>query len=438
MKESVRLIRQIGITFDDYIIVGCSSGPDSMCLLDILYNNNYKVVCAHINHNIRKESLKEFQFLEDYCHKKNIIFEGLQLKKEKNKNENYYRKKRYDFYKKLADKYNSKYILTAHHGDDLIETILMRISRGSNLKGYIGFSNVFYEKNYILIKPLIYYNKDEIVDYDKKHNIPYFNDITNKDDKYTRNRYRNYVLPFLKKENPNVHKKYLKFSEELNNARKYIYSVALKEKENNYFNNTIDLTKFNNLDDYIKQCELEIIFAEIYGDDINNVSDKHIMNILDLLKNNKNFSLNLPKKIIVNREYNLLRIKYINNQENKYKILLEEYNSINNGDVIEIINDSPETSNYITRLNSKEINMPLFIRTVNKADTICVKNMTHNKKVARIFIDEKLPKSERETYPIVVDSNDNVIWIPGLKKSKFDNEKNKKYDIILKYTRKEK
>ena len=118
--------------FNNYVVIGVSAGPDSMCLLNLLHSNDYKIVCAHVNHNIRAESTTEYKFLKKYCEKNKIEFEGLELEKS-NHNESYYRKKRYTFYKELADKYKTKYIMTAHHGDDLIETILMRISRGSKI-----------------------------------------------------------------------------------------------------------------------------------------------------------------------------------------------------------------------------------------------------------------------------------------------------------------
>ena len=114
------------------IIVGCSAGPDSMALLHYLKNNTEnKIVCCHINHNVRKESNEEEQYLKQYCQENNILFESIKIKKYNENNfENEARKKRYAFYEKILNKYHSHYLFLAHHGDDLIETILMKISRG--------------------------------------------------------------------------------------------------------------------------------------------------------------------------------------------------------------------------------------------------------------------------------------------------------------------
>lgn len=434
MDKTLELLKQIIVNKNDYLVVGISSGPDSMCLLDLLYKYKYKVVCAHVNHNIRKESIEEYNFLKKYCEEKNIIFEGLELPKS-NHSEAYYRKKRYDFYKSLGDKYNTKYILTAHHGDDLIETILMRINRGSNLKGYIGFSKVFNEKGYIMIKPLIYYTKDEILEYNKKYGVPYFNDKTNEEDTYTRNRYRHHILPFLKSENKDIHKKFLSFSEELNDAKNYIDTKVKEAMDENYKNNVIDTPKFNKLDNYIKVKELELILSNIYGDDIDKINKKHIEKIIELSLKDKNFNMNMPCNMIVKKEYNKLVIESLKKND-KYKIEIKNEVILDNGYVIKKLNSTNDNSNYTIKLNSKDIKLPLYVRSRIDGDKMEVKNLKGTKKIKSIFIDEKVSPSIRDTYPIVVDANDTILWIPGLKKSKFDSDLKEKYDIILKYERK--
>lgn len=435
MQESLELLKNLNIAKTDYIIVGCSGGADSMCLLHLLTRNGYKVVCAHVNHNIRKESYEEYDSVKEYCEKNDIIFEGIVFDKT-NANEYYYRKKRYTFYKFLADKYHTKYILTAHHGDDLIETILMRITRGSNLKGYEGFSKVFNEHGYLMIKPLIYYTKEEIYEYNRQYNIPYYEDKTNQEETYTRNRYRHNILPFLKSENKNIHRKYLKFSEELSKAKNYIKKETDRQIEDNYKDNTIDLKKFSKLDDYIKECELETIFSNIYKDDIDKIHKHHVQEIINLIKKGKNFNIDLPLGYSVKREYEKLYIKSKTNVK-KYNIEFKEYQELPNGYVIERIEDTQDTSNYVIRINSNEIALPIYIRNKKTGDKIHIKNMESPKKVKKIFIDEKVLPSLRESWPIIVDKNDNIIWLPGLKKSKFDNDKSQKYDIILRYRRKE-
>ena len=142
------ILKNIDITKEKYLLIGASAGPDSMALLHYLLNNtNKQIICCHINHNVRKESIIEEKSLKNYCKKNQIIFESTTINEYiENNFENEARKKRYAFYEKILDKYHSHYLFLAHHGDDLIETILMKIIRGSNLEGYAGIK--MYSKQY--------------------------------------------------------------------------------------------------------------------------------------------------------------------------------------------------------------------------------------------------------------------------------------------------
>lgn len=436
MDKSIEFLTNTITNKDDYIIVGCSAGPDSMCLLDILYKMDFKIVCAHVNHNIRKESTREEEFLEAYCKKRKIEFVLLKLAKKKKQNESYYRQKRYEFYKSTADKYKTSLITTAHHGDDLIETVLMRITRGSNLKGYVGFSKVWQEGKYTFLKPLIYYSKEEILKYNEEKEIPYFIDKTNEEDNYTRNRFRHYVLPFLKKEEPKIASKFLNYSEELNSACMYINTEVQKVYKENFKNGELDLDMFLKIDKFLQRKELDLILSSIYEDDIDLINSSHTKKLLELLSREKNFEYHLPKKIIATREYQKLTFKNDTREKNNYKYIISSTVTLDDKSTIEIIDESEDESNFTVRLNSKDILLPIYVRNRKSGDVMEVKGLKGKQKVKKIMIDKKVPPSIRNTYPVVTDAKDSILWLPGLKKSKFDNEKNKKYDIILKYTKK--
>ena len=252
MKETVAYLNSL-LKENDTVVIGLSGGPDSMCLLNLLINLNksIRIVCAHINHNIRKESIKELEFVKEYCDKKNVIFETTTFEKKSETteyNEQELREKRYEYFSKVIKKYNAQYLFTAHHGDDLVETILMRITRGSNLKGYCGFQTETQKEGYKIIKPLIYTTKKDIEEYNKENNIPFVVDKTNNEDKHTRNRYRHNVLPFLKSENENVHLKYLKFSKELNKYYTYVDKLIQEEINKRYHKNILEITDYDKLD----------------------------------------------------------------------------------------------------------------------------------------------------------------------------------------------
>ena len=164
MKETIAYLKSL-LKEEDTIVIGLSGGPDSMCLLDIIrsLNKNIKIVCAHINHNIRQESFEEQKTIEEFCKENNLIFETTTFDKkseDQDYNELELREKRYNYFETLIKKYNAKYLFTAHHGDDLVETVLMRISRGSNLKGYTGFQ-VETKKKKTAPRPLVEKPEDE-------------------------------------------------------------------------------------------------------------------------------------------------------------------------------------------------------------------------------------------------------------------------------------
>ena len=227
-------LEKLKLDKEKYLIVGCSAGPDSMALLHYLKNNTKNnIVCAHVNHNVREERKEEENYLKKYCKNNNIIFETTTLSNYKENNfENEARKKRYGFYTKIINKYKSKFLFLAHHGDDLIETILMKIIRGSNLEGYAGIKEISKYNNYYIIRPLLNYTKEDLIKYDQENNINYYIDKSNSDIKYTRNRIRKNILPLLKEENNNIHNMFLKYSKTLLEYNNYIDNIT-----NNYLKN---------------------------------------------------------------------------------------------------------------------------------------------------------------------------------------------------------
>ncbi len=418
--------------FNNYVVIGVSAGPDSMCLLDLLQKKTTKIVVCHINHNVRKESIEEEEYITKYCQDKNIILEKTTINNyQENNFENEARKKRYMFYEEILKKYNSKTLLLAHHGDDLIETILMKISRGSNLEGYAGIKEVSNVKNYQIIRPLLKYTKEDIINYNKSNNIKYYNDSSNQSTNYTRNRYRLNILPLLKKEDKNIHKKYLKYSKTLIEYDDYIKREVKRNINNVYKDNIINIDNLNKLDTFLIKNILYNIMNNIYQNKNNIITDRHIQNIISLLNNTKpNIKIDLPNNKEIVKEYNKLIIKDKTSDIKNYKIEFNDKIEIENL-IIEKIESEDDDSNSVCRLNSKDITLPLYIRNREDGDYIILKGSNNRKKIKEIFIEKKLPLNKRNNYPLLVDSNNNIIWIPNIKKSKFCNKKSENYDIII-------
>ena len=427
------ILKEYQISPNEPIVVGVSAGPDSMCLLHILQKESKNIICAHINHNIREESKEEEQFLKDYCQNNNIIFECHKIEKYREKNfENEARKIRYNFYEQILNKYKSKYLFLAHHGDDLMETVLMKLIRGSNLEGYAGIKKISTLKNYSIIRPLLDYTKQDLIDYNINNKISYYLDKTNEDITYTRNRYRKNFLPLLKQEDKNIHKKFIYYSNTLLEYDNYIKEESrniLKEITNN---NILDLNKFNTYKPLIKKNILYEFLRVVYDNKLNNIKDKNITSILNIINSNKpNLTLNIPEHKIVIKEYDKLYITDNYQKNTDYKIEFNDNLTINDFIFIKEKNIT-EDGNNICRLNYSDIKLPLYFKNKSIGDTIKVKGLNGTKKIKDIFINEKIPLKLRNSYPILVDSNNNILWIPNLKKSQFNIQKDKKCDIIIK------
>ena len=434
----VELYKDIKVKDGDVLVFGCSYGPDSMALfktlLELREKYDIRLICAHVNHSKRSASEKEKVDLEEFCNKHDVVFEYMKIEKYGDDNfHNEARNIRYQFFNDVVKKYNATYLLTAHHSDDLMETILMRIARGSTLKGYAGFKKLVKMDGYYIYRPFISVTKDELLNYCHKYNIPYAIDASNNSNVYTRNRYRKEVLPFLKKEDKNIHLKYLKFSNLLNNADDFIEEEASKAIKRVILDNRLFIDKYLELNKFLQRIVLERFISSFYQDDLILINDKHL-DLIEKIINSKrsNSIVNLPNDVEVVKSYNELTISRNPSLISSYEIEISDEVLLPNGHKLKRLNEVLGNSNNIIKLSSKEVTLPLIVRTRKISDVMAIKGGGH-KKVKDIFIDAKIPLKERYMWPVVVDSLGHIVFVPGLKKSKFDKTNNDFYDIILRY-----
>ncbi len=196
----------------DKIILAVSGGPDSVALLysflKIKQEYKLRLICAHFNHGLRKESDSEEDFINQLCQKLNleVISEKKEVSKffEGDSLEQTTRRLRFDFFLKCARQKQAKIVALAHHRDDLAETVLMRIIRGTGLRGLRGFLPKSTFKNLTLIRPFIGLRKNEILDWLNRQNIPFCTDKSNQDVRFLRNKIRLNLLPQLEEINKNI------------------------------------------------------------------------------------------------------------------------------------------------------------------------------------------------------------------------------------------
>ena len=273
------------ISNGDKIVVAVSGGPDSMCLLNILKNLRPKfsteLFVAHINHMIREEADSETEYVKNYCEKNNIKCfikraNVLEMAKEQKKGtEEMGRIVRYDFFEYVANEVSANKIAIAHTENDNAETILMNLMRGASLEGLKGIEPI--RGKYI--RPLIECNREEIEKYCEINKLDPKFDKTNNDNTYTRNKIRNLLIPYIKKEfNPNIIETLNRLAVLARQDATYFNKIVkenyadilLYENINNLNENLekyiiLDLKKFNKLEYVIKSRVLLYTINKLLG-----------------------------------------------------------------------------------------------------------------------------------------------------------------------------
>lgn len=192
---------------NDTIVLALSGGPDSICLFYVLLKLkdilNFKLLACHYNHMMRgEESYNDEEFVKKICRKEGIeCIIGRQKAEEKLKNENEAREARYGFFKKILEEGRGVKVATAHTQNDLAETFLLRLVRGSGIKGLLSIPPLREKK---FIRPLLSIKRSEVEKYLSENSISFRVDSSNKDIKITRNFLRLKVIPLLEQINPSV------------------------------------------------------------------------------------------------------------------------------------------------------------------------------------------------------------------------------------------
>lgn len=297
------------ITSGDTILVAVSGGPDSMCLLDILLKLKNileikEIVVVHLNHMIRQEAKEETEYVEEYCNNNNIRcfvkYEDIikKAKEQKIGTEEAGRKARYDFFEQTANKINANKIAIAHNKNDNVETVFMHMLRGSGISGLTGIKPY---REGIYIRPLIKCSRNEIEEYCEKEKLNPKYDKTNNDNTYTRNRIRNELIPYIKKEfNPNIIETIDRLSELILDEENYMQEITVENYklilENENKNEIIlNLKKFNSLKDIIKSRIILYIVKKLFVT-AKGIEKIHIDDIIKLCGNNIGNKYMMPNK----------------------------------------------------------------------------------------------------------------------------------------------
>ena len=282
-----------------------------MCLLDNLINLKEKlkikeIVVAHLNHMIRGEAKEETEYVKEFCNKNDVkcfvkyVDVIKEAQEQKIGTEEAGRKARYEFFEQVAKQINANKIAIAHNKNDNVETVLMHLIRGSGISGLTGIKP-YREGKYI--RPLIKCNRDEIEEYCNKEKLNPKYDKSNNDNTYTRNRIRNELIPYLKKEfNPNIVETIDRLSDLILAEENYMqeltektYKEILDSQNDNEI--ILNLKKFNLLNNIIKSRIILYTIKRLFSTS-QGIEKIHIDDIIKLCGNNIGNKFTMPNKNI--------------------------------------------------------------------------------------------------------------------------------------------
>lgn len=414
------------------IVLAVSTGLDSMSLLhaflELRETLGFEIVVGHVNHNKRVESKEEEVFIRNFCEEKNIKLYVKSLEFNDSSNfQDVARSKRYEFFYEILEKEKTNMLFLAHHNDDLAETIIMRLVRGTSLNGYSGFHAVSRYKDYLIFRPLIDVSKDELYAYQKELGFKYYTDKTNFELDYTRNKVRSLIVPYLKELDPLFLEKIREFSYDMENESEIVMDIV-----HDFIGTKVTMDgsiKFSkaDLDVLSPFLRREVLFEVLKP---YKLSKKNIEEIMKWIYSSKVNFKQIYKDLLFLKEYDQITISSDNGDVKPLNdsVIISDVGTYRLNDNI-LINvsfnlDKRNAKSNELCYNSKKL--PITIRPRKSGDKI--KLSFGEKKVKNLLIDQKVELSRREKVLVAL-KDDDVLCVFGVRKSSLlDNSDN---DIII-------
>jgi len=418
----------------EHLLLAVSGGVDSMVMFHYLATQaealHIKLSVAHMDHQKREDSPLDHKLIADVCKKYSI---NLYTKKlEKNEADNFHdyaHLKRYEFFAETARKILADKIVLAHNANDNAETILMRLARGSSFEGYRGILAETKFQDIKVIRPMLKITKEDIKAYQEENSIAYNEDSSNEEDNYTRNRYRHHILPLLAAENPKYLEKFNQFADYQTKAYKLVEKMTdfyISDHMIRYKNAlAFDVGSFLDADQIVQIESIKYVVNKLTANTIE-LSYTNIMDIVKLFYNEKpHVELLLSENLYIHKSYNLVYFENKKPAINDFSYTIEEYQEIilPDGSLLVVTENPNKYYGIMFKLcyNNLDLIFPLTVRTRIEGDKI--KTTAGTKKLKDVFINEKIPMKTRNVLPIVLDKNQNILWIPRIFKSKTTGKK---------------
>lgn len=435
---------------DMTVLVAVSAGVDSMALINLMMElpNDLRphIVVVHVNHKLRDQSDEEEQYLKDFCatHKLPLRIKCWPISKHPTRGiEEAARKFRYAFFDDVMQQTGAKILMTAHHGDDQAETVLMKLIRGSFVKNVSGIQDVRQFGNGILFRPLLSFTKKQLKRYMKANHLFWYEDTTNQINDVLRNRIRNIFLPQLSQENPRIVESLDRFANQLkrlNEQNDFFFQQLLS----NFMQDDGKValtTKWYHLPVSVQIGALD--YWLLHQTNLHGFNDSLIKEVIKLLNNSMKpqGQIQITDNLIVKKSYDCFFVENISEKSGKplknrkTVVTLNQWFAINENhqfmvtDNLSIIN----TDGYRkTCLMLSKDDWPLIVQATQNHDKITLKNGGHQT-AQRIFINDKVPTQQRQQAYTLWTNRGQVLAILGYRESvlPYDDHKHK-YNLIIK------
>lgn len=409
-----------GISKGAKILIACSGGPDSVVLLHLLSKANLEIELAHCNFKLRGyDADADEKFVKSLAKKFSIPFHSMHFETEKFAKSKGIsiqmaaRNLRYKYFSSLIAKHKFNAVAVGTHQSDQTETMLLNLTKGCGIKGIHG---IYANRNKI-IRPLLFASKNQILTYCKEGNISFREDASNLKTNYERNFIRHEVIPKLKKLNPEID---ATFSE---NARKFsdyesIVNQFIEEVKSQVFEKT-DYGFHLNFASYIGHSAFSTILWELlspYGFD-----QSQIEKIASQSLKSRNKSLHASEWALTKESEKT----YLLHKQNKSQVICETLQipgKLNIGVLIfesKIMSEAPSdfsNNHHVFFADYDKIKNPLNLKTWEKGSKIKVLGMKGSKNVSDVLNEAKKNKLQKDEI-LVLESNGEILWIPGMKRS---------------------
>jgi tRNA(Ile)-lysidine synthase len=452
-KIAMILKKNSKVQENDLLLVGISGGPDSLCLLHLLHALSYRLIAAHVNHQLRPEADEEARMVQQFASDLGVESISTQedvlsyAERSSVSIEEAARVMRYRYLFEQAEKRAAKAVVVGHNADDQAETILMHFLRGSGLSGLRGmdFRTVPnpWSDHIPLLRPLLSTRRDEIQDYLLVHHLNPITDQSNQDTKYFRNRLRFELLPILEDYNPKIRENLLRMAQIIRDDYQVLQNIVgqaweqslvkqgpcyLAFRLSEFINQPVSTQRYllrkaiNFLLPGLRDVGLKSIERGVNFLNSGKTSGQvDILGGVRIIKEGEIYWVASWQAELPNMEFPAIQLAQQLSLEIPSTICLPNGWNIQCSEALnlpKLIQNSVENFDpFQAWLAIDELKLPLTIRCRKAGDRIQSVGMQgHSVKLSDLMINLKIPKRARNTWPVVC-SADEIVWMPGYRVS---------------------